>query len=137
MRHLLASVIEAFTFPWELKFVPIVNQIDQRFVHIHDLANAGHIHATLQNRNLLNTLHCGHQEIRHAVDGNTQALRKEIKAEMKREIAGLFEMFDAKWIQRFDELLAQRSRPLLSQEEQTADDYVDSFTQLTLRRSKW
>lgn len=69
------------------------------------------------------------------MEGNTEALRKEIKEEMKREISGLLQTFDAKWIQRFDELLEQQAQPLLLEEERTANDYVESFTQLTLRES--
>lgn len=128
-----ATVIGAFAFPWETKFQPLIHQIDLRFVQIHELANAGHIHATLQNQNLLYTLHSGQREIQQTMDGNSEALRKEIKEEMKREIFGLLQTFDAKWIQRFDELLVQQAQPLLLEEERTADDYVDSFTQLALR----
>ena len=59
---------------------------------------------------------------------------KRNQEEMKREIFGLLQTFDAKWIQRFDELLVQQAQPLLLEEERTADDYVDSFTQLALRK---
>ena len=107
----LASVIEAFAFPWEAKFQKVVSQIDIQIRRIQELASANHFHATLCNQTLLQSLWEHQQEERvssQQVSGSEQ-LRMEIKEEMKKEIHGLLQNFNTKWVQRFDELLLQQT----------------------------
>lgn len=107
----LAGALEAFGFPWEAKFQKVVSQVDAQIRRIQDLASASHFHATLRNQHLLQSL-CEHQHEEKKLtqqEPGPEQFRKEIKEEMKREIHGLLQDFDIKWVQRFDELLLQQT----------------------------
>ena len=107
----LASVIEAFAFPWEAKFQKVVSQIEAKIRRIQELASASHFHATLCNQNLLRSLYERHQEERESSqqESGSEQLRNGIKEEVKRDIFGLLQEFDTRWVQRFDQLLLQQT----------------------------
>ena len=65
-----------------------------------------------------------------------EQLRNEIKEEMKREIFGLLQSFDSKWVQRFDEFLLQQTTLVKSRDETCVSEFADSFAQLALPVSK-
>ena len=46
---------------------------------------------------------------------------------MKREIFGLLQSFDTKWVQRFEEMLFQQTTIVKSRDESCISDFVDSF----------
>ena len=91
----LASVIEAFAFPWEAKFQKVVGQIDAQIRRIQELASASHFHATLCNQSLLQSLWRQQEERAPSrQDSGSEQLRMEIKEEMKREIDDLLQKFN-------------------------------------------
>ena len=91
----LASVIEAFAFPWEAKFQKVVGQIDAQIRRIQELASASHFHATLCNQSLLQSLWRQQEERAPSrQDSGSEQLRMEIKEEMKREIDDLLQRFN-------------------------------------------
>ena len=56
----------------------------------------------------------------------------EVKEEMKREIAGLLQSFDTRWVQRFDELLLQQTALYEGGHNTGRRDPIDSNAQLIL-----
>lgn len=56
----------------------------------------------------------------------------EIKEEMKREINGLLENFNTKWVQRFDELLLQQTALYGGTDESRRAGVIRSTAQLAL-----
>ncbi len=136
-RSKLASVIEAFAFPWEAKFQKVVSQIDAQIRRIQEIASASHFHATLCSQNLLQSLWDRQQEERASSqqDSASDQLRMEIKEEMKREISGLLQNFNTKWVQRFDELLLQNSALLEGRDDASMADPMGSNAQSALQVS--
>lgn len=130
----LASVFEAFAFPWEAQFQKVVCQIDVQIRRIQELASASHFHATLCNQSLLQSLWERQQEERASSrqDSGSDQLRMEIKEEMKREIGGLLENFNTRWVQRFDELLLQRTATYEGNDGTNRSDLFISAAQLAL-----
>lgn len=130
----LASVIEAFAFPWEAKFQKVVCQIDAQIRRIQKLASASHFHATLRNQSLLQSL-WEHQEEERASsrqESGSEQLRTEIKEEMKKEIGGLLESFNTRWVQRFDELLLQQTALFEERDDTARPDLIGSTARLAL-----
>lgn len=130
----LASVIEAFAFPWEAKFQKVVCQIDAQIRRIQKLASASHFHATLRNQSLLQSL-WEHQEEERASsrkEFGSEQLRAEMKEEMKKEIGGLLESFNTRWVQRFDELLLQQTALFEERDDTGKPDLIGSTAQLAL-----
>lgn len=127
-------MIEAFAFPWEAKFQKVVSQIDAQIRRIQELASASHFHATLRNQTLLQSLWEHQQEERDSSrqEAGSQRLRTEIKEEMKREIEGLLQNFDTRWVQRFDELLLQQTALYEGRDDHGRPDPIDSNAQFTL-----
>ena len=111
----------------------MVDLIDLQFRRIQDLSCASHFGATLQNHELLQSIWKGQQEDRDRFqqDRSTEQLRREVKEEsreeMKREIFGLLQSFDTKWVQRFEEMLFQQTTFIKSRDESCVSDFVDSF----------
>ena len=130
----LASVFEAFAFPWEAKFQKVVFVIDAQIRRIQELASASHFHATLCNQSLLQSLWERQQEERASSrqESGSDQLRMEIKEEMKREIGGLLENFNTRWVQRFDELLLQRTALYEGNDGTNKPDLLSSAAQLAL-----
>ena len=124
----LASVIEAFAFPWETKFQRVVSQIDIQIRRIQELASASHFHATLCNQTLLQSLweHQQDEKVSSQQVSGSEQLRMEIKEEMKKEIHGLLQNFNTKWVQRFDELLLQQTTISKGIEYTRGQDPIDS-----------
>ena len=130
----LASVMEAFAFPWEAKFQKVISQIDAQIRRIQDLASASHFHATLRNQHLLQSL-CEHQQEESKSsqhESGPEQLRKDIKDEMKREIYGLLQNIDTKWVRRFDELLLQQTTLHDARDHIGGPDSFDSDHQIVL-----
>ena len=130
----LASVFEAFAFPWEAKFQKVVCEIDIQIRRIQELASASHFHATLCNQSLLQSLWERQQDERASSrqESGSDQLRMEIKEEMKREIGGLLESFNTRWVQRFDELLLQRTALYEGNDGTNRPDLFSSAAQLAL-----
>ena len=111
----------------------MVDLIDLQFRRIQDLSCASHFGATLQNHELLQSLWKGQQEDREIFQQarSSEQLRREIKEElreeMKREIFGLLQSFNTKWVQRFEEMLFQHTTLVKSRDESCVSDFVDSF----------
>ena len=129
---LIVTALEAFAFPWEVKFQKVVDLINLQYRQIQDLANASHHGATLQNHELLQSIWRCQQEDRESFQHrSSEQLRREIKEElreeMKREIFGLLQSFDTKWVQRFEEMLFQQTTHVKSRDESFVSDFVDSF----------
>ena len=127
----LSSVIEAFAFPWETKFEKVVSQVEAQIRRIQELASASHFHATLCNQNLLQSLWDHQQEERASSqqESGSERLRMEIKEEMKREISGLLQSFNTRWVQRFDELLLQQTVMLEARGDPGRQGLIDSNAQ--------
>ena len=99
----LASVIDAFGFPWEAKFQKVVTQIESQVKRIQEISTTNHFHATLKSQQILHSMwEC--QQSR-----GPEQLRDDFKEELKREMFGVLQSFDTKWVQRFDDLLLQRT----------------------------
>ena len=130
----LASVIEAFAFPWEAKFQKVVSQIDAQIRRIQEIASASHFHATLRSESILLSLCERQHEERESSqqESRSERLRMEIKEEMKREIDGLLQSFDTKWVQRFDDLLLQQIALYEGRHETGRRDPIDSNAQVDL-----
>ncbi|KAG8530429.1 uncharacterized protein KY384_004931 [Bacidia gigantensis] len=119
----ITKVLEAFTFPWETKFDKLVSLMDHQFRRIQELAHASHYHTSLRSKHLLESIWDCVQENRtvlqqeRSTDQANQSksnqmreqIREELRDEMKQEISGLLGTFHTKWLQRFDELIAQQS----------------------------
>ena len=111
----------------------MVDLINLQFRQIQELSYASHFGATLQNQELLRSIWKGQQEDRESFQHNrsSEQLRREIKEElreeMKREIFGLLQSFDTKWVQRFEEMLFQQTTLVKSRDESCVSDFVDSF----------
>ncbi len=111
----------------------MVDLINLQFRRIQDLSCASHFGATLQNHELLQSMWKCQQEDRERFqqDRSSEQLRREIKEElreeMKREIFGLLQSFDTKWVQRFEEMLFQQTTLVKSRDESCVSDFVDSF----------
>ena len=129
----LASVFEAFAFPWEAKFQKVVCQIDAQIRRIQELASASHFHVTLCNQSLLQSLWERQQEERASSrqESGSDQLQMEIKEEMKREIEGLLNNFNTRWVQRFDELLLQQTA-LYEGKDTNRPGLIGSTAQLAL-----
>ena len=112
----------------------MVDLINLQFRQIQELSYASHFGATLQNQELLQSIWKRQQEDRESFqhDRSSEQLRREIKEElreeMKREIFGLLQSFDTKWVQRFEEMLFQQTTLVKSRDESCVSDFVDSFT---------
>ena len=130
----LASVLEAFAFSWEVKFQRVVYEIDIQIRRIQELASASHFHATLCNQSLLQSLWERQQDERASLrqESGSDQLRMEIKEEMKHEIGGLLENFNTKWVQRFDELLLQRTALYEGNDGTNRPDLYSSAAQFAL-----
>lgn len=130
----LASVIEAFAFPWEAKFQKVVSQIDTQTRRIQELASASHFHATLRNQSLLQSLWERQREERESPqrESGSEQLRMKIREEIKRKIDGLLQDFDTRWVQRFDELLLQQTALFDGRNDTGRPDLNDSNAQLAL-----
>ena len=133
-RSKLASVMEAFAFPWEAKFQKVVSQIEAQIRRIQELASASHFHVTLCNQHLLQSLWEQQQEERASSqqESGSEQLRKEIKEEMKREISGLLQDFNTRWVQRFDELLSQQTALVEARDDFGRRDSIGSNPRLAL-----
>ena len=111
----------------------MVDLINLQFRQIQELSYASHFGATLQNQELLQSIWKRQQEDRESFqhDRSSEQLRREIKEElreeMKREIFGLLQSFDTKWVQRFEEMLFQQTTLVKSRDESCVSDFVDSF----------
>ena len=116
----------------------MVNLIDLQFRRIQDLSCASHFGATLQNHELLQLIwnHQQDDRDRFQQDRSAEQLRREVKEElreeMKREIFGLLQSFDTKWVQRFEEMLLQQTTLVKSRDESYISDFVDSFAPTAL-----
>ena len=130
----LASVIEAFAFPWEAKFQKVVSQIDAQIRKIQEIASASHFHATLCSKRLLQSVWERQQEERESSqhESGSEQLRMEIKEEMKKEIDGLLQSFDARWVHRFDELLLQQTALYERRDGISRPDSIDPDAHLAL-----
>lgn len=111
----------------------MVDLINLQFRQIQELSYASHFGATLQNQELLQSIWKRQQEDRESFqhDRSSEQLRREIKEElreeMKREIFGLLQSFDTKWVQRFEEMLFQQTTLVKSRDESCVSDFIDSF----------
>ena len=127
-------MFEAFAFPWEAKFQKVASQIEAQIRRIQELASASHFHATLCNHSLLQSLWERQQEERasYRQAAGPDQFRMEIKEEMKKEIEGLLENFNTRWVQRFDELLLQKTALHERRDSSHLPDIIGSTAQLAL-----
>ncbi|KAL9613211.1 MAG: hypothetical protein Q9167_002227 [Letrouitia subvulpina] len=107
----LSTVLSAFTFPWETKFVIIIDRINLHFQRIKDLCNASHFGTSLQNNHLLHTIWNGHQEVHQAIlkGRRDEQLRQEIQEDIVKDIYSMLQSFDTKWLGKFDQLVQQQT----------------------------
>ena len=108
----LISAIKAFGFPWETRFQVLVNQINDAFKRIRELANAGHFRIAVQSQNILRSINHDQQTLRLEMHQDSVNLRKHLKEELKDEVQLLFDSFDRNWIQRFEQIM-QSAMPAL------------------------
>jgi hypothetical protein len=103
----MMSAIKAFGFPWETRFQVLVHKIEAAFKRIKDIASAGHLGMAVQTHQMVETLGCGQEKMRHEMRRNTIELRKQLKLEMRDEVQSLFQTFDRNWISRFEQIMIQ------------------------------
>lgn len=108
----LMSAIKAFGFPWETRFQVLVNQINDAFRRIRELASAGHFGIAVQSQNMLRSISHDQQTLRLEMHQDSVDLRKHLKEELKDEVQSLFDSFDRNWIQRFEQIM-QSAMPAL------------------------
>lgn len=103
----MTLAIKAFGFPWETRFQVLVNKIEGAFQRIKDIASAGHFGMTAQMHQMVATLGCRQEKLRHEMRQNTLELQEKLKFEMRNEVHRLFEEFDRNWISRFEQIMNQ------------------------------
>jgi hypothetical protein len=136
------SAIKAFGFPWETRFQVLgKNKIEAAFKMIKDIASAGHFGMTLQTHQMVETLGCGQENMRHEMRRNTIELREQLKLEMRNEVQSLFQTFDRNWISRFEQIMIQsihghaaldsseELKMILTGPKIAAIEYVESMTE--------
>ncbi|KAL9124663.1 MAG: hypothetical protein Q9217_006031 [Psora testacea] len=119
-KNIFMKGIQTLSFPWERKFQPLIDAISHQFCRIQDLAHASHFHVALCSQSLLHRILENQQEDRTAsqqifeskqLRGNVkEELREEVKDEMRQEmnnqISEMFSLFDARWLQKFEDFMA-------------------------------
>ena len=61
---------------------------------VKDIASAGHLGMTVQTHQMVETLGCSQEKMRHEMRRNTIELREQLKLEMRDEVQSLFQTFD-------------------------------------------
>lgn len=137
IKSKLRAVLQPFSFPWERLLQEHVDQISRQFCKIESL---GHV----KSHSLLHSIHKSQQDLRCAQSSDLDLIRGEIREqlraevrdeirdEMNSQISEMINVFNTRWLQRFEDLIPRQSSDTdlkpNSEGRQTSDVNVETLS---------
>ena len=113
-------VLQSFTFPWDRKFRPLVDEIGQQFTRIQNVSNVSHVRTS---HNILQCILECHEDKEDMAPSKPDAaqlhvkakeqlrmeVKNEMRVEMQQQISDMFEAFDKTWLQKFEGFMIRQN----------------------------
>ena len=115
------KVVKAIAFHWKRKCQPLVEDISEQFGRIQTIAHANHIHLGVRTHDLVQCIFRDLQADRLTSQQGYDRKRsprpikegfkggvEDIQRQFNDQLLGMFDVFNAKWLQKFEDILRHR-----------------------------
>lgn len=115
VKSRMRAIWQPFTYPWETKLQLRVDLISKQFCKIESLGR-------VRSHNLIHSIHQSQHDLRHAsrsqdldvIRGEIREelrdeVRDELREEMNSQLSEMINVFNTRWLQRFEDLMPQQN----------------------------